>query len=531
MMTGYNEENTIAGNGDLGGLIMLRKFWLLLLLLFLCGCAVNPVTGKKELALVPESTELKLGAEQYAPSRQMQGGDYVTNPAVTNYVSQVGQRLAAVSDRKLPYEFKVINDSTPNAWALPGGKIAINRGLLTELNSEAELAAVLGHEIVHSAARHGAKGMERSLLLQGAVLAVGMASSNSEYGQMAVGGASVAAGLIGQKYGRDAEREADYYGIQYMARAGYDPQAAVKLQETFVRLSEGRNQSWLSGLFSSHPPSMERVTANHKTARELGVRGEIGQERYQQMMKPLLASAGAYKAYDDGRKALADGQPEMALSQAQSALKMLPEEALFHALRGDVRFKQKRYRDAIINYDRAVQYNPEYFHFYLQRGLSREQLGEHDAAYADLDRSAKLLPTSAALNALGNLSVVRGDRDQAKQFFAEAAGSKTGPGVAAAESLVRLDLPDNPGKYLQVKVGRGQQGKLLARVANPTAVAVTDVAFVVLFVDATGQKQKRSYQLQRELPPGKAIVVKTGIGPETKISKLKAGVIAARVVE
>ena len=511
---------------------MLRKFWLLLLmLLLLCGCAVNPVTGKKELTLVPESTELKLGAEQYAPSRQMQGGDYVTEPAVVNYVNQVGQRLAAVSDRQLPYEFKVINDSTPNAWALPGGKIAINRGLLTELNSEAELAAVLGHEIVHAAARHGAKGMERGLLMQGAVLAVGMASSNSEYGQMAVGGASVAAGLISQKYGRDAERESDYYGIQYMARAGYDPQAAVKLQETFVRLSEGRNQSWLSGLFSSHPPSMERVTANQETARELGVRGETGQERYQQMMKPLLAAADAYQAYDDGRKALADGQPEMALAKSQSALQMLPEEALFHALRGDVRFKQKRYQDAVINYDRAVQLNPGYFHFYLQRGLSREQLGEHDAAYADLDRSARLLPTAAALNALGNLSLVRGDRDQAKKFFSEAAGSKTEPGAAAAESLVRLDLPDNPGKYLQVEAGRGQQGDLLARVTNPTAVAVTDVAFVVLFVDAAGNKQQRSFQLQGELQAGKAIVVKTGIGPETETRSLKAGVVRAKVVE
>ena len=510
---------------------MLRRFWPFLLLLLLCSCAVNPVTGKKELTLVPESTELKLGAEQYAPSRQMQGGDYVTNPAVVGYVNQVGQRLAAVSDRQLPYEFKVINDSTPNAWALPGGKIAVNRGLLTELNSEAELAAVLGHEIVHAAARHGAKGMERGLLMQGAVLAVGIASSNSEYGNMAVGGASVAAGLIGQKYGRDAERESDYYGMHYMARAGYDPQAAISLQQTFVRLSEGRNQDWLSGLFSSHPPSMERVAANQKTASELGVRGEVGQERYRKMIGPLLAAKDAYQAYDDGRKALADGQPEMALAKAQDALGALPNEALFHALRGDVRFKQKRYKDAIVNYDRAVQYNPGYFHFYLQRGLSREQLGEHDAAYADLDRSAKLLPTAAALNALGNLSLVRGDKDQAKQFFAEAAGSKTEPGLAAAESLVRLDLPDNPGTYLQVKVGRSEQGELLARVANPTAVAVTDVAFVIQFIDATGQKQNRSFQLQGELPPGKAIVVKTGIGPKTKTSSLQAGVVRAKIVE
>ncbi len=137
--------------------------------------------------------------------------------------------------------------------ALPGGKIVINRGLLVELKSEAELAAVLGHEIVHAAARHGAKGMERGILLQGVVMAAGIASQNSEYSQLAVGGAGIAAQLLTQKYGRDAEREADLYGMRYMSRAGYDPRAAIDLQQTFVLLSAGRDNNWLNGLFASHP--------------------------------------------------------------------------------------------------------------------------------------------------------------------------------------------------------------------------------------------------------------------------------------
>jgi len=124
----------------------------------LSGCATNPVTGKKELSFVGEDWELQVGAQQYSPGRQSQGGDYAADPRVVAYVNKVGQRLAAVSDRQLPYEFKVINSDVPNAWALPGGKIAINRGLLVKMKSEAELAAVLGHEIVHAAAKHGAKG-------------------------------------------------------------------------------------------------------------------------------------------------------------------------------------------------------------------------------------------------------------------------------------------------------------------------------------------------------------------------------------
>jgi predicted Zn-dependent protease len=531
----YNElitdTRTTVFSMSKGLMMMIKKLLLVFVPLLLFGCAVNPVTGKSELALVPESTELNVGAEQYAPSRQMQGGDYTTEPAITEYVSSVGNRLAAVSDRKLPYEFKVINDSTPNAWALPGGKIAVNRGLLTELQSEAELAAVLGHEIVHAAARHGAKGMERGLLMQGAVLAVGIASSNSEYGQMALGGASLAAGLIGQKYSRDAERESDYYGMQYMSRAGYDPRAAVSLQETFVRLSEGRNQDWLSGLFSSHPPSMERVAANRQTAQSLPAGGEVGRERYQQKMAPLMAAKEAYKAYDDGRKALAKGETDQALALVQKALNAHPEEALFHSLRGDVRFKQGQFQDAVTNYDRALQRNPDYFHYFLQRGLARQKLGDLDAAYADLEQSIKKLPTAIALNALGNISLTRGNLEQAKQFFASAAESQTEPGQAAATSLARLELPDNPGKYLKIQVGRSKQGDLLAQVSNTTNLTVADVEFILVYRDATGTQQKRALRVPGPLGPQKSIIIATGIGAGEQIRDLQTGVTGARLVE
>ncbi len=130
----------------------------------------------------------------------------------------------------------------PNAWALPGGKIAINRGLLTELKSEAELAAVLGHEIVHAAARHGAKAQERGTLLQVGLAAAQIGAAVSDVDTNVAGlliqGAGVGAQLVQQKYGRDQELESDQYGMKYMKLAGYDPWGAVTLQETFVRLSQ-----------------------------------------------------------------------------------------------------------------------------------------------------------------------------------------------------------------------------------------------------------------------------------------------------
>ena len=308
----------------------------------LAACSTNPVTGEKDLMLVGEGTELSIGQQQYAPMRQSEGGDYSMDPALTAYVQRVGNRLAAVSDRKLPYEFVVLNNTIPNAWALPGGKIAVNRGLLMELKSEAELAAVLGHEIVHAAARHSAQQMSRGMLAQGGLLAAQVAASDSDYGGLYMAGAGLAAQLTMQKYGRDAELEADRYGIEYMKRAGYDAQGAVTLQETFVRMSGNKESSWFQGLFASHPPSQERLEANRRLAAKLPPGGEMGAESFAAAMAQTMKAKPAYDAYDAGRKALKSKNADLALAKANEAIRLLPGEAHFHALRGDAFLVKKQ---------------------------------------------------------------------------------------------------------------------------------------------------------------------------------------------
>ncbi len=157
--------------------VITRFCGLLVTVLAVSACGTNPVTGKSEIQFVSETQEIEIGQKNYAPTRQSEGGDFRQLPELSAYVSEIGQKLAkvseqqAVSARKLPYEFVVLNSSVPNAWALPGGKIAINRGLLTELKNEAELAAVIGHEITHAAARHGAKATERGTLMQAGLAA------------------------------------------------------------------------------------------------------------------------------------------------------------------------------------------------------------------------------------------------------------------------------------------------------------------------------------------------------------------------
>src|SRR5262245_51117612 len=311
-------------------------------LTLLTACGINPVTGKREIQFVSEAQEVQLGEQNYVPTRQSQGGDLTVLPELTTYVSGIGQKLAAVADRKLPYEFVVLNSSVPNAWALPGGKIAVNRGLLPELRSEAELAAVLGHEIVHAAARHGAKAQERGRLLQAgmAVATIGAAvgGADQNIAGLVIQGAGLGAQLVQTKYGRDQELEADEYGMKYMKNVGYDPWGAVTLQEQFVRLSQesgAKPQSFIDGLFASHPPSEERVEKNKAHAAALGRGGDLGDARYAARVKPLLDMKPAYDKHDKALAAARKKEYAQARQLATEAANAIPKEGRFQQTLGE----------------------------------------------------------------------------------------------------------------------------------------------------------------------------------------------------
>ncbi len=500
-----------------------------ILLAWLAGCSVNPVTGDRELILVSGKQELAMGAQNYAPMQQGQGGIYDIDPGLSLYVRTVGNRLSAVSDVALPYEFTVLNNSVPNAWALPGGKIAINRGLLTELNSEAELAAVLGHEIVHAAARHTAKQMSRGMLLQGLVVATSVVTSDSNYGNLAVGGAGAAAQLLTMKYGRSAELESDKYGMRYMSKAGYDPQGAVTLQETFVRLSEGRNESWLSGLFASHPPSQERVNANRKRASKLPAGGELGVDSFKAAMQKTMAVKPAYDAYDEGRKALVDKEIDTALVLANKALDLFPDEAHFHALRGDIRLVEKQYDKAVTNFTRAITRRGDFFYYPLQRGLAKKELGLSAAAVTDLERSIQLLPTAPAHYTLGTINEERGAVAEAIKHYKIVAKSSGEYGEAAAEALVRLDLPTNPSSYIASTCGDDGSGQVVVSVRNDTSVVIVGVQAQFQYVGSDGNQRRRTQGFGGQIAPGKIASVRTGLIPYVG-TRCTASVIAAEIV-
>ena len=507
-------------------------FGALACVVLVAGCVVNPVTGKRELGLVTTQQELAIGRQQYVPAQQMQGGAYRTDPALSAYVSNVGRRLATASEVNLPYEFVVLNNSTPNAWALPGGKIAINRGLLSELRNEAELAAVLGHEIAHAAARHGAKRIERGYAAQAVLVGVALGTSGSEYAGQAVGGTQLLAGLLNQTYSRNAEREADFYGTRFMARAGYDPYAAVTLQETFVRLSGERRADWLRGLFASHPPSQERVANNRQllsTLRAEGFTGgELNQPAFARAMTRLTETAPAFAAFDEAQSLYQDDSYAAALTKVNEALSMAPDEAQFHGLRGAIRYEQGRYSDAITNFDRAIARDAEYFFYHLNRGLAHRRAGNPARAQTDLSRSVELLPTAVAYQNLGEMAEASGDLRRAQAYYEQAAQGQGAASTAARASLVRLELPSNPAKYIAAQVVRDSQGRLVVQLRNAAPVAVADVA---VRVDLQTPQGVRSTTLRAaRLEAGAAGQLAVG-GDATQVSSARASVVAAALAE
>lgn len=484
------------------------KKWLLALLLpaIISGCSVNPVTGKNELSIVSPQQEVAIGEKNYSPSRQSQGGDYYLDQSLQTYVAGVGQRLATVSDRPdLPYEFIVLNNDVPNAWALPGGKIAINRGLLLLLEDEAQLAAVLGHEIVHAAARHGASQMTRGTLANIGLATLGVATQGQEGAQLYGMASQLGAAAWMAKYGRDDELESDHYGMNYMASAGYEVQGAVELQEKFVELSKSRQSGFLDNLFASHPPSTQRVTENQARAANFAS-GKRYRARYQAAIAQLKKDFPAYQAETAAKKALVEKDGRLAIQHLDKAVAHQPDEGHFWELRGHAWKMLEEYKNAEKAYTTAIRKNDKFFSPYLARGVMFYERGERSRAKSDLQRSNELLPTPTANYYLGELSLQGKQYDQANSYFKLAANAGGALGNQSQQRLRELQLQMQPQTFLTLSPSVSRSGYLLVKVTNTSPRAMDRI-----IVEVSGGSTRKTIRLPAILKANSAATINTGI--------------------
>ncbi len=267
---------------------------------FLISCAVDPVTGKHELMLLSESDELRLGRETDAEIVKQYG--IYEDPKLTAYLNEICQRLARVSHRpQLTYQFKIIDSSVINAFAVPGGYIYFSRGILAVLNNEAELSSVMGHEIGHITARHTAKQYTKAQLAQ-IGLGVGSIFVDSP---LITSLAQLGVGMLFLRFSRDNEREADRLGVEYATKAGYDASHLANFFEALNRINPGSDRSGLPGWFSTHPSPEDRIPAVRTTAKEwqqkLGVKDlKVNRDVYLRAIDGLIYGDDPRQGYVDG---------------------------------------------------------------------------------------------------------------------------------------------------------------------------------------------------------------------------------------
>jgi predicted Zn-dependent protease len=287
-----------------------RLIFLSLAALLATGCATNPVTGHRDLALISESEEIELGRTSDVEVRQQYG--VYADDTLQAYVQQVGEKVAAHSHRPgLRYHFTVLDSADVNAFALPGGYIYITRGILAYLNSEAELAAVLGHEVGHVTARHSVRQYSAAMAanIGFSITALFLPPLQGKTGQSLFNNLS---GALLSGYGRDHELEADRLGAEYLARSAYDPQAMIgvigvlKNQELFERqqaAAEGRAPRTYHGVFASHPSADQRLQQVVREAEKFRSPTAVHLERsaYMKRMEGLVFGASEQQGSVRGR--------------------------------------------------------------------------------------------------------------------------------------------------------------------------------------------------------------------------------------
>lgn len=382
------------------------------------GCAANPVTGQSQLMLVSAQQEVAIDREN-APHQFSTDYGVSQDKALNRYIDATGQRLVPHTHRpEMPYNFHCVNATYVNAYAFPGGSIAATRGILLELENEAELASLLGHELGHVNARHTAQQMSKGLIVQAALGGVAAYAQHAGdlYGQLAGTLGQLGAGALLAAYSRDNEREADALGLAYMTDAGYGAEGFVDLMDMLRGMNQ-RKPHFIELMFATHPMSEERYqTAMDAVAGPYApVRhNSIYKERYMDHTAGLRRIRGAIEAMQaaDGQMAQkkyakAETSLEKALAQApedytalvmmakcQTALdrpveaeryaemaeQVYPQETQAHHLAGFAKLRQKRFAAAYEDFTDARRLLPGNPNTTFFQGMALEGMGRREAA-------------------------------------------------------------------------------------------------------------------------------------------------------
>jgi len=348
--------------------------------------------------LVSEEEEIQVD-KQYSPLQFSSDYGTVRDKALSEYVSDVGKSMSSRTHRpKMPYSFRVVNATYVNAYAFPGGSIACTRGILLDLDNEAQLAALLGHELGHVNARHTAQQMSKGSITQVFVggLSVLAGVAGGGLGQVAAQLGTIGAGALLASYSRDNEREADALGMEYMVKAGYDPKGMVGLMDMLRSLNKSK-PSAIELMFSTHPMSDERYATAVKRAKEDYPKAAslpVYRERYMDNTERLRAQKEAIEEMQKGEQLMAKEKFKEAESHFRKALREAPEDYAGLVMMATCQLVQKDYREGLRYAEEAQSVYPREAQAHHLSGFAKMQTKDYEGAYQEFSTCEKLLPAN-----------------------------------------------------------------------------------------------------------------------------------------
>ncbi len=362
------------------------------------GCAINPVTNIPQLMLINKDEEIQLDKKN-SPHQFSTDYGALQDRALNNYISEVGNRMAAISHRpQMPYSFRGVNATYVNAYAFPGGSIAVTRGILLSLQNEAELAGLLGHELGHVNARHTASHMSKGMLIIGAltlgVAVVGIAGENSKFALFISLLGQIGAGMLLAHYSRDDERQADALGMEYMTKAGYSPQGMVGLMELLKTMSKHQPSS-LEMMLRTHPLTSERYqTAKDSADTQYRAMKKIplNRDRYMDNTAKLRRMKKAIEAMQLGEQEMANKLFQAAEQHFNEALQDAPEDYAALVMMTKCKIAQEKPNEALQYAVKAEQVYPNEAQAHHMNGIANMMMNKFDAAYQNFADYENRLP-------------------------------------------------------------------------------------------------------------------------------------------
>ncbi|WP_457640209.1 beta-barrel assembly-enhancing protease [Persephonella sp.] len=369
----------------------MRKLLLLLFAFVLVSCSktYDPLSGKEVFTLLPTSEEIKIG-QMYVPLAVDENDGRYPDKEVQQYIKNLGEKIARHTPRKLNYQFYLVNTQAVNAFALPGGFIFVNRGLILTLDKEDELAGVIAHELAHVNARHHARFLEKVYGMNILLSIAGIFAYQSKYGDILMNFGKIGAQLISLKWSRDQEKEADRLGVRFAYDAGYDPRGLLDTFKIFKKLGKVKQPEWLL----THPLPDTRIKEVKQLIKQLDLSKKLIKDspQFHRIKAKLEKTKPSFDLYYKAKEKVAKDKKLAALELLDKSLEIYPENNASLTLKAFILLSEDKFEEGTQLAVKAASLDDMYFKPHFFAGYGYFKLKKYSKSVKFLERAKDLIP-------------------------------------------------------------------------------------------------------------------------------------------